>query len=107
MCLDIDPRLLEERNSCQIQGTCITVPLGKLCRTGSVLIARSAARRLAVNFEGKTEVILDFDGIDELMQPFAHELFTVWHRQHPDVKITCVNTNEQIDRQRKRHKDQE
>lgn len=85
----------------------VIVPLKKISLTGSTLIARSAARRLTVNFEGKTEVILDFAGIDELMQPFAHELFTVWHRQHPAVKITCVNTNEQIDRQIKRHKDQE
>ena len=39
---------------------------------------------------------MDFNGIDDIGQGFAHELFVVFRRKHPEVKLITVNANEDV-----------
>jgi anti-sigma regulatory factor (Ser/Thr protein kinase) len=62
------------------------------------LISRSQARRLLARFHEFKEIILDFSDIDSIGQPFADEVFRVYSRNNPEIQITPVNTNREIDR---------
>ena len=80
----------------------VTLPLRLMTLTGTALIARSQARRFAFNFAEKKEVVLDFEGITELGQPFAHEIFKVYRKNHPEVRLITRNTTPEMDRLIKR-----
>lgn len=56
--------------------------------------ARSQARRLGAMIENFKEAELDYSGIDELGQGFAHELYVVWQKQHPDILLKNENLSE-------------
>lgn len=56
-------------------------------------ISRSQAKRLLVRFERFELIILDFNGIDEIGQGFADEIFRVFLKQHPQCKILTKNCN--------------
>ncbi len=75
----------------------VTLPLRLMTLTGTALIARSQARRFTFNFIGKKEVILDFEGITDLGQPFAHEIFKVYRNGHPEVQLIAKNTTKEMD----------
>jgi anti-sigma regulatory factor (Ser/Thr protein kinase) len=60
------------------------------------LISRSQAKRLLTRFERFKEIVLDFDRVDTIGQAFADEIFRVFQRQNPQVRLTPVNTSEQI-----------
>lgn len=59
-------------------------------------VSRSQAKRLVNRFESFEEIELDFQGIDDIGQGFAHELFVVFQNKHPDVKLIPVNANESV-----------
>ena len=61
-------------------------------------VSRSQARRLSARFDEFKEVILDFNGIDDLGQGFAHELFIVFSKKHPEVKLIVENANSDVER---------
>ena len=61
-------------------------------------VSRSQAKRLVKRFDQFAEVTLDFDGVQQLGQGFAHELFVVFAKQHPDVRIRVENTNDAVRR---------
>ena len=61
-------------------------------------VSRSQAKRLYHGFERFREVELDFEGIDEIGQGFAHELFVVFERKHPDIKLIPVNTGREVEK---------
>ena len=62
------------------------------------VVSRSQAKRLMVRFERFENIILDFDGIDEIGQGFADELFRVFASKHPNTKLLPINTSEQIEK---------
>jgi STAS-like domain of unknown function (DUF4325) len=62
------------------------------------LISRSQAKRLLTRFDRFKEIILDFKGVDTIGQAFADEIFRVFQNQNPQIHLTPLNTNEQIDR---------
>jgi anti-sigma regulatory factor (Ser/Thr protein kinase) len=62
------------------------------------LISRSQAKRLVARFEKFAEVVLDFDGIQEIGRAFADEIFRVFRNAHPKIKITAINTTLEIDK---------
>ncbi|MEO8297611.1 MAG: DUF4325 domain-containing protein [Burkholderiales bacterium] len=67
------------------------VPL-KLARLGTEqLVSRSQAKRLIARFDRFKIVVLDFEGIDSVGQAFADELFRVYARAHPDIKLEPVH----------------
>ncbi|MBI4337759.1 MAG: DUF4325 domain-containing protein [Chloroflexi bacterium] len=55
------------------------------------LISRSAARRVLARFDKFQEVILDFQGVETIGQAFADEIFRVFKREHPDIRVYVVN----------------
>ena len=61
-------------------------------------VSRSQAKRLSNRFEAFQEIELDFEGIDEIGQGFAHELFVVFKRNHEGIKLIPIHTTKDIDR---------
>ena len=60
-------------------------------------ISRSEARRLLLNLDKFTEVMLDFKGVKSIGQGFADEVFRVYNMQNPHIQIKPLNTNPVID----------
>lgn len=61
-------------------------------------VSRSQAKRLSNRFENFQEVELDFEGVDEIGQGFAHELFVVFQRNHKNIKLIPIHFSEEIER---------
>lgn len=74
------------------------VPLSLVTYGDENLISRSQARRLLARFHDFEEVLLDFSGVKSIGQAFADEVFRIYARNNPDVKIIAINTNQQIDK---------
>jgi len=60
------------------------------------LVSRSQAKRLLARFDRFEEVFLDFDKVEVIGNAFADEIFRVFKREHPHVKITWINANESV-----------
>ena len=59
---------------------------------GEELISRSQAKFVARRFERCRHVVLDFEGVAEIGQAFADELFRVFAAAHPEVRLISANT---------------
>jgi anti-sigma regulatory factor (Ser/Thr protein kinase) len=68
------------------------VPMHLAQHEDDKLVSRSQAKRVAHGFDRFKRVELDFTGVEEIGQAFADELFRVFARAHPDIRITPVNT---------------
>jgi anti-sigma regulatory factor (Ser/Thr protein kinase) len=66
------------------------------------LVSRSQAKRLIMRFEKFKTVVLDFNGVVEIGQAFADELFRVYGKNHPEVLLVPVNETEQVKKMRER-----
>jgi hypothetical protein len=73
--------------------TLVTVELFK---TKGDYVSRSQARRLLVGLEKFKTVVLDFKGLQTVGQAFADEVFRVWQKAHPDIRIDVRNANENV-----------
>lgn len=60
-------------------------------------VSRSEARRLCEMIKSFKEVILDFSDVDNIGQAFSHELFVVWQKRNPDIKLRIINQNDDVD----------
>lgn len=60
----------------------------RLFEVGGDFVSRSEARRLLSGLEVFREVVLDFTGVAGVGQGFADEVFRVWARAHPEVRLT-------------------
>ncbi len=60
-------------------------------------VSRSEAKRLIVNLEKFSEVVLDFRDVKSVGQGFADEIFRVFSGLHPGVKISTENANPAVD----------
>lgn len=70
-----------------------------LLRTGKEnLVSRSQAKRLLARFDKFKEVLLDFEGVNEIGQAFADEIFRVYANHHPDVQISFIGASKQVER---------
>ncbi len=74
-----------------------SIPMRQIC-DGGYPVSRSQAKRLYFGFEKFKKVILDFSGVEDMGQGFAHELFCVFKRKHPEIILECINTNENVDK---------
>lgn len=74
--------------------TVVPVRLAKIGNEN--LVSRSQAKRLVARFEGFKTVLLDFQGVDEIGQAFADEIFRVFVASHPDVELTPVFASEAV-----------
>ena len=44
------------------------------------------------------EVFDMYADVEDMGQGFAHELFNVFQKKYPNIEITCINTNENIEK---------
>jgi len=78
------------------------VPLRLAQYEGEKLVSRSHAKRVSHRFERFKWVELDFTGVSEIGQAFADELFRVFARAHPDIRISAIHTTPEVARVIKR-----
>jgi hypothetical protein len=62
------------------------------------LVSRSQARRVLARFERFAEVMLDFEGVPQIGQAFADEIFRVFALEHPDVDIIPIHMTPEVER---------
>jgi anti-sigma regulatory factor (Ser/Thr protein kinase) len=75
-----------------------TVVPVSLARYGNEsLVSRSQAKRLLARTDRFKIVIFDFDGIDQIGQAFADEVFRVFKNQHPDIQIYFIKTSRAVE----------
>jgi anti-sigma regulatory factor (Ser/Thr protein kinase) len=60
------------------------------------LISRSQAKRLLERVDRFKIVIFDFKEVDSIGQAFADEVFRVFKKQHPHIKLIPLNANESV-----------
>ena len=60
-------------------------------------VSRSEAKRLVANLEKFSEIALDFRDVKSVGQGFADEVFRVFARRHPAIKISTENINPVVD----------
>lgn len=61
-----------------------------------MLVSRSQAKRLLANVDKFKIVVFDFSGVEAVGQAFADEVFRVFKKQHPEIKIVDLNANEEV-----------
>jgi hypothetical protein len=62
------------------------------------LISRAEAKELLSHVKASNIVVLDFNGVSELGQAFADEVFRVFAQQHPEIELIPVATNSAVKR---------
>lgn len=65
---------------------------------GGSLISRSQAKRIMSRCERFREVGLDFRGVESIGPAFADEIFRVWRRAHPNVKLEPHGMSAEVER---------
>ena len=61
-------------------------------------MSRSQAKRLLARLDQFSEVLLDFNDVEDIGQPFADEIFRVFQNAHPEIRILTARTNPNIDK---------
>lgn len=59
-------------------------------------VSRSQAKRVCNRLDKFKEVTVDFDDIEWVGQAFAHQLFVVFAKDHPDILLVPINMNEDV-----------
>jgi hypothetical protein len=73
-----------------------TVPV-RLAQYGEEsLVSRSQAKRLLARIEKFKTVLFDFTGVSAIGQAFADEIFRVFAGQHPDIELTPIHANPDV-----------
>lgn len=67
------------------------VPVRLAQYEGEKLVSRSQAKRLTLRFERFKTVVLDFEGVEEIGQAFADEVFRVFQTAHPGTQMIPAN----------------
>ncbi|MER2493800.1 STAS-like domain-containing protein [Catenovulum sediminis] len=60
------------------------------------LVSRSQAKRVLSRLDRFKTVILDFEGVENIGQAFADEIFRIFVKKHPEVTILHTNTNDNV-----------
>ena len=61
-------------------------------------VSRSQAKSPYSNLESGEKAVLDFEGVEWMGQGFAHQIFVVFQREHPDIALTPVNMNDGVEK---------
>jgi hypothetical protein len=73
------------------------VPVRLVQYTEDQLVSRSQAKRLVARLENFKEVTFDFENINFIGPAFADEVFRVFALSHPNVRLTYINTNKEVE----------
>jgi hypothetical protein len=68
----------------------------KLYTIAGIHISRSQARRVLAGLEKFKVILFDFDKVPVIGQAFADEIFRVFHRKYPDIKLETENMDEGV-----------
>lgn len=68
------------------------------------LVSRSQAKRVMARANLFKNVILDFENVPQIGQAFADEIFRVFANEHPEIELSYVNANENVEKMIKRAK---
>lgn len=74
------------------------VPVRLALYEGERLVSRSQAKRILNRVEKFKTVMLDFEGVDEIGQAFADEVFRVFARRNPQIKLIPIDMTEEVRR---------
>ncbi|HEB98348.1 MAG TPA: DUF4325 domain-containing protein [Thiotrichales bacterium] len=119
--------MIEERDGCEIEGTLVVmtladdsrrtlreimdqfappeeygfsrtvIPIRLAAHEGEKLVSRSQARRITFRIDRFEDVALDFEGVEEIGQAFADEIFRVFARRHPRTRLTPINMTPRVE----------
>jgi len=64
----------------------------------ALLVSRSQAKRLLVRVDRFETVLFDFEGVADIGQAFADEIFRVFANQHASMKLLPINASKQVER---------
>lgn len=73
------------------------VPVALLQHDRNDLFSRSQAKRIMSRADKFKEIILDFQGVENIGQAFADEIFRVFINQHPQLILKWININPKIE----------
>jgi len=73
------------------------VPIALARYPNEQLVSRSQARRVLARFNRFSEAILDFSDVPTIGQAFADEIFRVFRKAHPEIKLLPVKANQQVE----------
>lgn len=74
-----------------------TVVPVRLARVGDEnLVSRSQAKRVLQRVDRFRTVILDFDGVTNIGQAFADEIFRVFANEHPGVELISIHVQPEV-----------
>lgn len=79
-----------------VEFDCTRVPLRFLLSQGVALDSRAQARRAVSRLQQFRHAEIDFDGVTEVSHSFADELFRVFARQHPEIRLVPANMSPRI-----------
>ena len=88
---DVFAKYTEHPDGYGFNQTTVPVRLLEYGNSSPDFISRSQAKRLIARFEKFSSIILDFDGVDEIGQGFADEIFRVFTNLHPEITLTTKN----------------
>jgi anti-sigma regulatory factor (Ser/Thr protein kinase) len=75
-----------------------TVVPVRLARHGTEqLVSRSQAKRLLARMDRFSIVLFDFTAVESIGQAFADEIFRVFERAHPNIKLIAINASTVVD----------
>lgn len=72
------------------------VPIHLAQYDNDALVSRSQAKRVLTRVENFKVVVLDFEGVNQIGQGFAHEIFRVFRNDHPEIDIFPQNESQEI-----------
>ncbi|MFA4845737.1 MAG: DUF4325 domain-containing protein [Patescibacteria group bacterium] len=68
----------------------------QLFTTGGVHISRSQARRILEGLEKFKVILFDYERVPLVGQAFADEIYRVFHRRHPGIRLENTNMNPSV-----------
>jgi hypothetical protein len=91
---EVFDRYATDQDDYAFQRTHVVVALAQA--EGEKLISRSQAKRILARLDRFKEVMLDFSGVATIGPAFADEIFRVFARAHPNVRLVPVNVSDEV-----------
>jgi anti-sigma regulatory factor (Ser/Thr protein kinase) len=92
-----DKQIFDQFSGGEDYGFTKTVVPVRLAQYGEdKLVSRSQAKRLLARVELFRTVLFDFKSVESIGQAFADEIFRVFAKSHPDLELTPINANPQV-----------